>query len=243
MPSNQMLADMNFPDLSREDSTDEKFRAVQDYLFLLLEQLRYVLNNLTMENMNQKELKSFTDSLTEPLRLQMAGLTIDISQDGNTMTYTLGSNGLQISSTKCIELYSLNGSLPPVGLAGGVIVNSGAGISETLAVSGVFAPVASTGSFGVELQDGATLDLSAWTGDLPFTGVAFASGAVITVNLAGRADLRKVAKSENPYVVTWAAQPDATFALDLATASRCKVNAEDSGLRIEFVDGFVLFIR
>ena len=123
MPSNQMLADMSFPDLEKKGSTDEKFRAVQDYLFLLLEQLRYVLNNLTVENMNQTEWNEFTEKLTEPLRLQLKGLTIDVAQDGNTMTYTLGSNGMEISSTRCIELYSLRGTLPPAGLAGGVIVN------------------------------------------------------------------------------------------------------------------------
>ena len=46
MPSNLLNADTGFPDLMGNQSTDEKFRMVSDYLYMLLEQLRYSMANL-----------------------------------------------------------------------------------------------------------------------------------------------------------------------------------------------------
>ena len=50
-------AELTFPDVSGEGSTNEKLTAIQNYLFQLLEALRYTLRNLSMEeNFNQREL-------------------------------------------------------------------------------------------------------------------------------------------------------------------------------------------
>ena len=64
MPGSAFAADLQYPDLTRYESTEQKLAAVQDYLFLLLETLRYVLRNLSMEeNFNQAELKGWVDGL------------------------------------------------------------------------------------------------------------------------------------------------------------------------------------
>lgn len=64
MPGSAFAADLQYPDLTRYESTEQKLAAVQDYLFLLLETLRYVLRNLSMEeNFNQTELKGWVDGL------------------------------------------------------------------------------------------------------------------------------------------------------------------------------------
>ena len=50
-------AELTFPDVSGEGATNEKLTAIQNYLFQLLEALRYTLRNLSMEeNFNQREL-------------------------------------------------------------------------------------------------------------------------------------------------------------------------------------------
>ena len=68
------------------------------------------------------------------------------------------------------------------------------------------------------------------------------SGA-ITVDLTGRTDLRTIAKSETPYVVTWGSQPSATFTLDAATKKNFKIEADGTGIKIIPCDGLKVFVR
>ena len=63
MPGNLFSADVGFPDLSGKQSTDEKLRAVQDYLYILLETLRWTLRNLSPENFNTQELDNWAQTL------------------------------------------------------------------------------------------------------------------------------------------------------------------------------------
>lgn len=46
MPSNILTTDTSFPQLTEEQSTDEKFGVITNYLYMLLEQLRYSMANL-----------------------------------------------------------------------------------------------------------------------------------------------------------------------------------------------------
>lgn len=59
--------DTNFPNLSGEQSTDAKLASVQNYLYMLVEQLRYSLRNLDLSNWNSAALEGFTGSITEPI--------------------------------------------------------------------------------------------------------------------------------------------------------------------------------
>ena len=59
MPDGFFQADSAFPNLARYETTEQKLAAVQDYLFLLLENLRYILRNLSPENFNQTELSDW----------------------------------------------------------------------------------------------------------------------------------------------------------------------------------------
>ena len=63
MPANFLQADTGFPDLSRYDTTEQKLEALQNYLFLLLENLRYTLRNLSMDNFNSTALNEWVDGL------------------------------------------------------------------------------------------------------------------------------------------------------------------------------------
>ena len=74
MPSNILAADVLFPHLTAEQSTDEKFTVVTDYLYMLLEQLRYTLANLGQENFNETELDSIGKVIMEPVYVQLQNL-------------------------------------------------------------------------------------------------------------------------------------------------------------------------
>ena len=74
MPSNLLAADVLFPHLTEKQSTDEKFAVVTDYLYMLLEQLRYTLANLGEGNFNQAELENIGNVITEPVYVQLQGL-------------------------------------------------------------------------------------------------------------------------------------------------------------------------
>ena len=50
MPNALMMADANFPRFTGAESTEQKISTMQNYLFQLTEQLRYVLDNLDTEN-------------------------------------------------------------------------------------------------------------------------------------------------------------------------------------------------
>ena len=55
MPSNFLAIDTGVPDLGGGGSVEDKLRATQNYLYMLLENLRYVLRNLSPENFNETE--------------------------------------------------------------------------------------------------------------------------------------------------------------------------------------------
>ena len=132
-----------------------------------------------------------------------------------------------------------------------------------LEVYGTFTPQ-STDGINLLMMDGSAIDLSSWSGvwTCAFansggyaagsdTGckVAFADGATVTVNLAGRTDLEAIAEARG-YVVTWAtgAVPadSVTFVLDEATAALPKeysFRRDATGLRLHKKTGFTLILR
>lgn len=80
MPSMLMLADTQFPRFTETEGNDEKFDKVYNYLYMLLEQLRYTLSNLGSENFNTSDLGEIGEVITAPLsdelqvfRRQMVG--------------------------------------------------------------------------------------------------------------------------------------------------------------------------
>ena len=102
------------------------------------------------------------------------------------------------------------------------------------------------------MMGGSTLDLSGvsgtWNADGKTTAnqsgpVSFASGATIGVDLSGRTDLRELAASASPYVVTWSSQPNATFTLDAETAKNFKLKPDGTGIKLVRRSGFTIIVR
>lgn len=67
MPSNWLYIDTNFPTFTQEQSTDEKVTSIQNYVYMLVEQMRYTLNNLDLRNFNKAALDKWQSVLTDPI--------------------------------------------------------------------------------------------------------------------------------------------------------------------------------
>lgn len=88
MPSNWLYIDTNFPTFTKEQSTDEKVTSIQNYVYMLVEQMRWTLNHLDWSNFNQTELGKFQNLITEPL---MARIEDD---EGNLAQLALAASGI-----------------------------------------------------------------------------------------------------------------------------------------------------
>lgn len=112
MPSNWLYIDTNFPSFTQKESTSDKIETMQDYLFMLVEQLRYTLHNLDLSNMNKAAADGFVKQITEPIygeiadaegnitqiSIAAAGLAARISDaEGNITQLQATATGLQAS--------------------------------------------------------------------------------------------------------------------------------------------------
>lgn len=119
MPTTFQLVETTFPNGEGKD-TQEQINGVYDYLFVLLEQLRYTLFNLDGSNINQNALSEFIKNISEPiyakiedtdknvneLAITAKGLAGRISDaEGNITQLGVTAQGLQAS------ISSLDGSV------------------------------------------------------------------------------------------------------------------------------------
>ena len=84
MPSNWLYIDTNFPSFTQKESDGEKIEAMQDYLFMLVEQLRYTLRNLDLKNMNKAAADGFVKTITQPIYAEIKNAEGSITQLGVT---------------------------------------------------------------------------------------------------------------------------------------------------------------
>lgn len=119
MPTTFQLVETTFPNGEGKD-TQEQINGVYDYLFVLLEQLRYTLFNLDGSNINQNALSEFIKDISEPIYAKIAdtdenvneisitakGLDARLSDaEGNITQLGVTAQGLQAS------ISSLDGSV------------------------------------------------------------------------------------------------------------------------------------
>lgn len=84
MPSNWLYIDTNFPSFTQEESVNDKVETMQDYLFMLVEQLRYTLHNLDLSNMNKAAADGFVKTITQPIYAEIKNAEGSITQLGVT---------------------------------------------------------------------------------------------------------------------------------------------------------------
>ena len=80
MPGAFASLDTGFPNLNGGGSVEAKLRAIQDYLYQLLEQTRYAMNNLGAENFNENSLKEISDKITEPIEAEIRDVQGNVTQ-------------------------------------------------------------------------------------------------------------------------------------------------------------------
>ena len=103
MPANWLYMDAKFPDFDGDISTEDKLAQVQNYLYLLVEQMRYTMQNLDTTNLNQTALNVWEEALTTPLYLLREGegerLTqLSVAADG--LTALVQSQQQQVQEVK-----------------------------------------------------------------------------------------------------------------------------------------------
>ena len=80
MASNWLYIDTNFPTFTGEEDLNEKVTTIQNYLFMLVEQMRYTLHNLDLGNMNTAAVNKFTETLTDPIYAAIQDADDNITQ-------------------------------------------------------------------------------------------------------------------------------------------------------------------
>lgn len=101
MPANWLYMDANFPNFNGDESTEDKLAQLQNYLYMLVEQMRYTTQNLDTTNMNQTALAGWENTLTQPIYAQIEGVgeritQLSVTADG--LTATVANQGQQIST-------------------------------------------------------------------------------------------------------------------------------------------------
>ena len=90
MPSNILTTDTSFPQLTDKQTTDEKFSVITNYLYMLLEQLRYTMANLGVENFNDAEFDHISELITDPVYVRLE------DAEGNIASLTLTAENLTV---------------------------------------------------------------------------------------------------------------------------------------------------
>ena len=97
MPSNWLYMDTAFPRSTGEESDEEWRVNIENYLFLLVEQMRYTLQNLDLSNANPTAAAAWAETITEPLRLALVGedgsLTEMTAEEGSLLARVAGAEG------------------------------------------------------------------------------------------------------------------------------------------------------
>ena len=88
MPSSLQTLDTAFPKIDDHKTTEENFNQVVNYLYMLLENLRYTLGNLGEDNFNDTELDSIGKLITEPVWARIA------DDEGNIHTLNVTAENL-----------------------------------------------------------------------------------------------------------------------------------------------------
>ena len=86
MPSNFLYIDTNFPTFTGEESSEEQIDSMLNYLRILVEQLRYTLNNLDMTNFNTKAISDWSEASTEEIVEQLVAVSAQLNQLSQAVT-------------------------------------------------------------------------------------------------------------------------------------------------------------
>lgn len=85
MPGSILNADINFPHFTGQESTEQKIDTIQNYLFMLYEQLRYSMGNLGTENFSEGGIKDLEQIVAKKIDLTGYVTFSSLSEPGQTV--------------------------------------------------------------------------------------------------------------------------------------------------------------
>lgn len=85
MPGSILNADINFPHFTGHESTEEKISTIQNYLYMLYEQLRYSMGNLGTENFSEAGLKDLVEIAAKNIDITGVVTFHDLETEGATI--------------------------------------------------------------------------------------------------------------------------------------------------------------
>lgn len=94
MPSKWAMVDNSFPTFSGEEKPAEQIRMLVDYMFILVEELKYQLANLDGDNWNTKALESLQVDTTAGVEEKLAATVQALA----TLTGQVGQLGSQVAA-------------------------------------------------------------------------------------------------------------------------------------------------
>lgn len=86
MPGNWTSIETHFPTFTGKEPVTEQLAALQNYLYMLTEQLKYNLSNLDVNNWNEKALAQFSKSATSDLKAAVEAMARHVLQMKEGMT-------------------------------------------------------------------------------------------------------------------------------------------------------------
>lgn len=84
--------EVQLPSTKNDRNLEQKVNTLENQIYLLIEQLRYVLNNIEPENMNDAGLVELGDTIRQPIKIQIDDL------EGNVTTIKATIDGLEITT-------------------------------------------------------------------------------------------------------------------------------------------------
>lgn len=85
MPSNWSMIDNSFPTFTGRESSREQIIALKNYMFLLVEQMKYNLENLDTSNWNSTKLKQFQKDTTEEVEQEVETVAQDLTNTASDL--------------------------------------------------------------------------------------------------------------------------------------------------------------
>lgn len=89
MPSNWAMVDNNFPTFTGEERPREQIAQLQNYLMLLVDQLKYQLNNLSTVNWNDSALEQLQADTTKGVETELSSVAGELSQTATDLKSVL----------------------------------------------------------------------------------------------------------------------------------------------------------
>lgn len=90
MPSNWAMIDNSFPSWTGTESPRVMIVELQNYLMILVEQLKYQLNNLDSKNWNDAALKELKSLTTEGVETELSNMLKDLTAGLETLSTMAG---------------------------------------------------------------------------------------------------------------------------------------------------------